>query len=148
MSNHRYHGIMSHPDRLWGRGRLSRWRARPGRFRWRGRIYGAWRLFRHRTRTLGRRSPDVGSGELVRPDSGVLAGGEVVSAPLRPRRHRRYRILGMLLALVLVGEGLYLVLAQSDWTVLVAGAGFLLISAVMIATDRPDRPERRGRDAE
>jgi hypothetical protein len=56
----------------------------------------------------------------------------------RPRqRYRRHRILGLLPALVLVGSGLYLGLAQRGWLGLVIGVMFLLLSAVMIATDRP-----------
>ncbi|HEV8191575.1 MAG TPA: hypothetical protein VGP82_08830 [Ktedonobacterales bacterium] len=71
--------------------------------------------------------------------------------PQSRQRYRRHRILGLLPALVLVGGGLYLGLAQRGWLGLVAGALFLLLSAVMIATDRPtarsneygDRPSAR-----
>jgi hypothetical protein len=56
---------------------------------------------------------------------------------LRAQRYRRYRILGLLPGLVMVGGGLYLGLAQQNWLVLVAGAAFLLLCAAMIATDRP-----------
>src|SRR5260221_7423643 len=55
----------------------------------------------------------------------------------RAQRYRRYRILGLLPGLVMVGSGLYLGLAQQNWLVLVAGAAFLLLCAAMIATDRP-----------
>src|SRR5260370_39636365 len=55
----------------------------------------------------------------------------------RAQRYRRYRILGLLPGLVMVGGGLYLGLAQQNWLVLVAGAAFLLPCAAMIATDRP-----------
>jgi hypothetical protein len=37
----------------------------------------------------------------------------------------------------MVGGGLSLGLAQQEWLVLVAGAAFLLLCAVMIASDRP-----------
>jgi hypothetical protein len=55
----------------------------------------------------------------------------------RAQRYRRYRILGLLPGLVMVGGGLYLGLAQQNWLVLVAGAAFLLLCAAMIASDRP-----------
>jgi hypothetical protein len=55
----------------------------------------------------------------------------------RSQRYRRYRILGLLPGLVMVGGGLSLGLAQQKWLVLVAGAVFLLLCAAMIATDRP-----------
>jgi hypothetical protein len=55
----------------------------------------------------------------------------------RAQRYRRYRILGLLPGLVMVGGGLYLGLAQHEWLVLVAGAAFLLLCAAMIASDRP-----------
>jgi hypothetical protein len=53
------------------------------------------------------------------------------------RRYRRHRFLGLLPALVLVGGGLYLGLAQRGWLGLVISAVFLFLSASMIATDRP-----------
>jgi hypothetical protein len=53
------------------------------------------------------------------------------------RRYRRHRILGMLPALVLVAGGIYLGLAQRGWLGLVIGVVFLLLSAGMIAIDRP-----------
>jgi hypothetical protein len=55
----------------------------------------------------------------------------------RAQRYRRYRMLGLLPGLVMVGGGLYLGLVQQNWLVLVAGAAFLLLCAAMIATDRP-----------
>jgi hypothetical protein len=66
-------------------------------------------------------------------------------------RYRRHRVLGLLPALVRVGGGLYLGQAQRGWLGLVVGVMFLLLSAVMIATDRPparshepvDRPPAR-----
>src|SRR5260370_25737314 len=55
----------------------------------------------------------------------------------RAQRYRRYRILGLLPGLVMVGGGLYLGLSQQNWLVLVAGSAFLLLCAAMIASDRP-----------
>ncbi|PWT71590.1 MAG: hypothetical protein C5B60_10750 [Chloroflexi bacterium] len=51
-------------------------------------------------------------------------------------RYRRYRILGLLPAVVLVAGGLYLGLADGSWIPLLAGVLFLLVSALMIASDR------------
>jgi predicted metal-binding membrane protein len=53
------------------------------------------------------------------------------------RRYRRYRVLGMLPALVLLGGGLYLGLAQGDWIIVGGAALFLLITVMMIGTDKP-----------
>src|SRR5260370_18067137 len=55
----------------------------------------------------------------------------------RAQRYRRYRILGLLPGLVMVGGGLSLGLAQHEWLVLPAGTAFLLLCAAMIARDRP-----------
>src|SRR5258706_15045504 len=63
----------------------------------------------------------------------------------RAQRYRRYRILGLLPGLVMVGGGLYLGLAQQEWLVLVAGAAVLLPCAALIAPHRP--PARRTRFA-
>jgi hypothetical protein len=52
------------------------------------------------------------------------------------RRYRRHRLLGLLPALVLVVGGLYLGLAQQGWLGLVISTVFLILSALMIATDR------------
>ncbi len=49
----------------------------------------------------------------------------------RAQRYRRYRILGLLPGLVMVGGGLYVGLAQQEWLVLVAGAAFLLLCAII-----------------
>jgi len=53
------------------------------------------------------------------------------------QRFRRHRILGLLPALVLVSGGLYLGLSGLGWVGLVIGAVFLVISTLMIITDRP-----------
>jgi hypothetical protein len=53
------------------------------------------------------------------------------------RRYRRYRVLGMLPALVLLGGSLYLGLARGDWIIFGGAALFLLISVAMLATDTP-----------
>ena len=51
-------------------------------------------------------------------------------------RYRRYRFVGLLPAVVLVAGGLYLGLADGTWIPLMAGVLFLLVSALMIASDR------------
>jgi hypothetical protein len=51
-------------------------------------------------------------------------------------RYRRYRIVGLLPAVVLVAGGLYLGLADGSWIPLMAGVLFLLVCALMIASDR------------
>jgi hypothetical protein len=56
------------------------------------------------------------------------------------RRYRCHRILGLLPALVLLGGGPSLGLAQRGWLGLVDGAVFLLMSTLMIATGRPPAP--------
>jgi len=88
----------------------------------------------------GRHPPDA--GETLRRPADIPSWSEVGSAPRQQRRYRRYRILGVLPALVLVSEGFFLGLAQGDWIVFVAGAAFLLISIGMIATDRPARVDK------
>ena len=51
-------------------------------------------------------------------------------------RYRRYRIVGLLPAVVLVAGGLYLGLTNGSWIPLLAGVLFLLVSSLMIASDR------------
>jgi hypothetical protein len=60
--------------------------------------------------------------------------------PRCEQHRRRYRHLGLLPALVLVGGGLSLGLAQRGWLGQVISAMFLLLSAIMIAADRPSDP--------
>jgi len=66
------------------------------------------------------------------------------------RRYRRYRVIGVLPALVIVVGGLYLGTASGNWIPLVAGLLFLLVCAGMIANDRRDRGGTRdqGRSAD
>jgi len=67
------------------------------------------------------------------------------SRQTQPRRkYRRYRVIGILPALVVVFGGLYLGTATSNWIPLVAGLLFLVVCAGMIAYDRRDRRDRRG----
>ena len=60
-------------------------------------------------------------------------------APPSGPRHRRYRVLGSLPALLLLAAGAFLGLAEGDWILFDGAALFLLISVVMIATDTPPR---------
>jgi hypothetical protein len=53
-----------------------------------------------------------------------------------PHRYRRFRILGLLPAVVMVVGGLYLGVAEGSWIPLLAGLLFLLVSTLMIASDR------------
>jgi hypothetical protein len=60
-------------------------------------------------------------------------------APPSGPRHRRYRVLGSLPALLLLAAGAFLGLAQGAWILFDGAALYLLISVVMIATDWPPR---------
>jgi hypothetical protein len=51
-------------------------------------------------------------------------------------RYRRYRILGLLPAVVTVAGGLYLGMTQESWIPLLAGGLFLLLCVLMITSDR------------
>jgi hypothetical protein len=53
-----------------------------------------------------------------------------------PPRYRRYRIVGLLPAMITLAGGLYLGVAASIWIPLLAGVLFFLMCAVMIASDR------------
>jgi hypothetical protein len=53
-----------------------------------------------------------------------------------PHRYRRYRILGLVPALVIVSGGLYLGIAEGIWITLMAGLLFFLVCSLMIASDR------------
>jgi hypothetical protein len=55
------------------------------------------------------------------------------------QRHRRYRVLGTLPALLLLAAGAYLGLALGNWILFVGAALYLLITVAMIATDTPPR---------
>lgn len=67
------------------------------------------------------------------------------SSQTRPRRrYRRYRVFGLLPALVIVAGGLYLGTTTGNWIPLAAGLLFLVICAGMIAYDR--RATRGSRD--
>jgi hypothetical protein len=63
------------------------------------------------------------------------------SSQTQPRRkYRRYRVFGLLPALVVVAGGLYLGTTTGNWIPLAAGLLFLLVCAGMIAYDsRPSR---------
>jgi hypothetical protein len=50
-------------------------------------------------------------------------------------RYRRYRIMGLLPAVVILAGGLYLGVADGSWIPLLAGVLFLLLCALMIAFD-------------
>jgi hypothetical protein len=58
-------------------------------------------------------------------------------------RHRRYRIRGILPALIILAGGLYLGVAGGNWTPLLAGLLFLLVCTAMIASDRPGKASRK-----
>ncbi|HEV2461872.1 MAG TPA: hypothetical protein VGS80_26240 [Ktedonobacterales bacterium] len=60
-------------------------------------------------------------------------------APPSGPRHRRYRVLGSLPAVLLLAAGAFLGLAQGAWILFDGAALYLLISVVMIATDSPPR---------
>jgi hypothetical protein len=51
-------------------------------------------------------------------------------------RYRRYRIIGLLPAVVILGGGLYLGVASGSWIPLLAGLLFLMVCVGMIASDR------------
>lgn len=51
------------------------------------------------------------------------------------RRYRRYRIVGLLPAVVILAGGFYLGVADGSWIPLLAGVLFLLVCALMIASD-------------
>ena len=51
-------------------------------------------------------------------------------------RYRRYRIIGLLPALILLAGGLYLGIAEDNWIPLMAGLLFLTVCIGMIASDR------------
>jgi hypothetical protein len=54
----------------------------------------------------------------------------------RPQRYRRYRIIGLLPALILTTGGLYLGVTEGNWIPILAGLLFLIVCVGMIATDR------------
>jgi hypothetical protein len=62
------------------------------------------------------------------------------------RRYRRYRVIGLLPALVIVVGGLYLGAASGNWIPLVAGLLFLIVCVSMIAYDRRGRRGTRDRE--
>jgi hypothetical protein len=51
-------------------------------------------------------------------------------------RYRRYRVIGLLPAVLILAGGLYLGVAESSWIPFLAGVLFLLVCALMIASDR------------
>jgi hypothetical protein len=57
----------------------------------------------------------------------------------RPPNYRRYRILGLLPALVTLTGGLYLGVAENNWIPVLAGMLFLIVCVGMIAFDRKGR---------
>jgi hypothetical protein len=61
-------------------------------------------------------------------------------------RHRRYRVLATLPALLLLASGAYLGVALGNWILFAGAALYLLIAVVMVASDipptPPDRPDR------
>ena len=58
------------------------------------------------------------------------------------RRYRRYRVVGLLPALLIVAGGLYLGAATGNWIPLAAGLLFLAVCVGMIAYDRHGRGDR------
>jgi hypothetical protein len=70
---------------------------------------------------------------------------QLTDPPSTGPRHRRYRVLGTLPALLLLAGGAYLGLALGNWILFAGAALYLLIAVVMIASDTPptsppDRP--------
>jgi hypothetical protein len=61
------------------------------------------------------------------------------------RRYRRYRVVGVLPALVIVAGGLYLGTSTGNWIPLAAGLLFLLVCAGMIAYDSRSSRSRSSR---
>jgi hypothetical protein len=61
----------------------------------------------------------------------------------QPPNYRRYHILGLLPALVILTGGLYLGVAEGNWIPLLAGLLFLIVCIGMIAFDRKGRPSNR-----
>jgi hypothetical protein len=52
-----------------------------------------------------------------------------------PHQHRRYRVIGLLPAVVTLVGGLYLGVADGGWIPLLAGLLFLLVCTLMVASD-------------
>ncbi|PWT78587.1 MAG: hypothetical protein C5B60_00920 [Chloroflexi bacterium] len=51
-------------------------------------------------------------------------------------RYRRYRVIGLLPAVMILAGGLYLGATDRSWIAVLAGVLFLLVCALMIASDR------------
>jgi hypothetical protein len=54
----------------------------------------------------------------------------------KPPRYRRYHIIGLLPALIVLAGGLYLGVTEGSWVLLMAGLLFLMVCVGMIASDR------------
>jgi hypothetical protein len=61
----------------------------------------------------------------------------------RPQRYRRYRIIGLLPALILLTGGLYLGVTEGNWIPLLAGILFLMVCVGMIASDRVVKVDKK-----
>jgi hypothetical protein len=61
----------------------------------------------------------------------------------KPDRYRRYRIIGLLPALIILAGALYLGVVEGNWIPLLAGLLFLLVCTGMIASDRPGKASRK-----
>jgi hypothetical protein len=58
-------------------------------------------------------------------------------------RYRRYRVIGLLPAVITVVGGLYLGVANGSWIPFLAGMLFLLVCTVMIASDRKENTSKK-----
>jgi hypothetical protein len=58
-------------------------------------------------------------------------------------RYRRYRVIGLLPAVIILAGGLYLGVTDHSWIPFVAGALFLLVCALMIASDRKGNKSKK-----
>jgi hypothetical protein len=61
----------------------------------------------------------------------------------KAERYRRYRIIGLLPALIILAGGLYLGVAEGNWIPLLAGLLFLLVCTGMIASDRTGKASKK-----
>jgi uncharacterized membrane protein YfcA len=58
-------------------------------------------------------------------------------------RYRRYRVIGLLPAVIILVGGLYLGVTDDSWIPFLAGALFLLVCALMIASDRKGNASKK-----
>jgi hypothetical protein len=58
-------------------------------------------------------------------------------------RYRRYRVIGLLSAVIILAGGLYLGVADGSWIPFLAGVLFFLVCSLMIASDRKGNKSKK-----